>query len=78
MKNKKVCAICRKNLSEAASEYGAVFPIDPKGAKDRRWVCSIHLKRSDIPPDTLSITNNLCGSLNGTTIAFYEVAEKVT
>lgn len=68
MKNKKVCAICGKDLREAASEYGAVFPIDHKGTKDRRWACSIHLKRSDIPPDTLRVTNNLCSSLNGTTV----------
>ena len=70
MKNKNVCAICGKDLHEAASEYGAVFPIDPKGTKDRRWACSIHLKRSDIPPDTLRVTNDLCSSLNGTTVTF--------
>lgn len=70
MKNKNVCTICGKDLREAAREYGAVFPIDPKGTKDRRWACSIHLKRSDIPPDILRVTNNLCSSLNGTTVNF--------
>lgn len=75
MKNKGVCSICGKDLRKAANEYGAIFPIDPVGIKDRRWSCSIHLKRSDIPSDTLKVTNDLCCSLNGMQVTFSAALE---